>query len=112
MAIIYFNTHDGSVLTNNTGAGEEAVRQGRAISINCPDNIESWRLKANLQTRELIVYGGIESTETQALQKKDEARTAESVTMKEKSDLLMALMEKQEDDRKALQTKYNNLGDI
>jgi hypothetical protein len=111
MAIKYFNTHDGSILTDKTAAGEEAVRQGRAIAINCPDNIESWRLKANLSTSQVIVYGGTEKTEVQAQQQRDTERTAETAANKEAADLLLALMEKQEDERKALQATYNNSGD-
>ena len=111
MAIKYFNTHDGSILTDKTDAGEEAVRQGRAIAINCPDNIESWRLKANLSTSQVIVFGGVEKTEAQAIQQQDDERTAVALANKEKSDLLLAIMEQAEEDRKALQATYNNLGD-
>ena len=109
MAIKYFNTHDGLILTDKTAAGEEAVRNGRAIAINCPDNIESWRLKANLTTSEVIVYGGTEKTEAQALQQKADEGAAEAVRNKEKADLKMALTEKQEEERKALQATFNNL---
>jgi hypothetical protein len=111
MAIIYFNTHDGSVLTDKTAAGEEARNQGRAIAINCPDNIEHWRLKANLSTSQVIVFGGVEKTEAQAQQQRDTERTADALARKEAADLLLALMEKQEDERKALQATYNNSGD-
>ena len=110
MAIKYFNTHDGSILTDKTAAGEEAVRQGRAIAINCPDNIESWRLKANLSTSQVIVYGGIEKTEAQAIQQKADEDAAKAATEKEIADLRMALQEKQEEERKALQATFNNLG--
>ena len=110
MAIKYFNTHDGLILTDKTAAGEEAVRNGRAIAINCPDNIESWRLKANLTTSEVIVYGGTEKTEAQALQQKADEGAAEAARNKEKADLKMALTEKQEEERKALQATFNNLG--
>ena len=111
MAIKYFNTHDGSILTDKTDAGQEAVRQGRAIAINTPDNIEDWRLKANLETREIIVFGGIERNEAQAIQHKLDLDQAETTRNKEQLDLRLALMEKQEDERKALQAAYNNLGD-
>jgi hypothetical protein len=111
MAIKYFNTHDGSILTDKTVAGQEAVRQGRAIAINTPDNIEDWRLKANLETREIIVFGGIERNEAQAIQHKLDLSQAEATANKEQADLRLALMEKQEDERKALQAAYNNLGD-
>jgi hypothetical protein len=111
MAIKYFNTHDGSILTDKTAAGQEAVRQGRAIAINCPDNIEHWRLKANLSTSQVIVFGGVEKTEAQAQQQRADERAAEAVANKEKLDLLLALMEKQEEERKALQATYNNSGD-
>jgi hypothetical protein len=111
MAIKYFNTHDGSILTDKTDAGQEAVNQGRAIAINCPDNIEHWRLKANLSTSQVIVFGGVEKTEEQAIQQKADERAAESAANQEKADLLLALMEKQEDERKALQSTYNNSGD-
>jgi hypothetical protein len=111
MAIKYFNTHDGSILTDKTAAGQEAVRQGRAIAINCPDNIEHWRLKANLSTSQVIVYGGVEKTEAQAQQQRADEGAAESAANKEKADLILALMEKQEDERKALQATYNNSGD-
>jgi hypothetical protein len=110
MAIKYFNSHDGSILTDKTAAGEEAVRQGRAIAINCPDNIESWRLKANLSTSQVIVYGGIEKTEAQAIQQKADEDRAKAATEKEIADLRMALQEKQEEERKALQATFNNLG--
>jgi hypothetical protein len=110
MAIKYFNSHDGSILTDKTAAGEEAVRQGRAIAINCPDNIESWRLKANLSTSQVIVYGGIEKTEAQAIQQKADEDAAKAATEKEIADLRMALQEKQEEERKALQATFNNLG--
>lgn len=111
MAIKYFNTHDGSILTDKTDAGQEAVNQGRAIAINCPDNIEHWRLKANLTTNQVIVYGGVEKNEAQAQLQRTAENTAETLAMKEKADLLLALMEKQEEDRKALQATYNNSGD-
>ena len=110
MAIKYFNTFDGSILTDKTAAGEEAVRSGRAIAINCPDNIESWRLKANLSTSEVIVYGGTGKTEAQALQQKADEGAAEAIAKKEMADLRMALLEKQEEERKALQATFNNLG--
>jgi uncharacterized protein YgbK (DUF1537 family) len=110
MAIKYFNSHDGSILTDKTAAGEEAVRQGRAIAINCPDNIESWRLKVNLSTSQVIVYGGVEKTETQAIQQKADEDTAKKAVEKEILDLKMALTEKQEEERKALQATFNNLG--
>ena len=109
MAIKYFNTHDGLILTDKTAAGEEAVRNGRAIAINCPDNIESWRLKANLTTSEVIVYGGTEKTEAQAIQQKADEDTAKAAREKEIADLRMALIEKQEEERKALQATFNNL---
>jgi len=112
MAIKYFNSNDGSILTDKTAAGEEAVRNGRAISINCPDNIESWRLKANLSTSEVIVFGGIEKTEAQAIQQKNDESTAETVAKKEMADLRMALLEKQEEERKALQDTFNNSGGL
>jgi hypothetical protein len=111
MAIKYFNTHDGSILTDKTVAGQEAVNQGRAIAINCPDNIEHWRLKANLSTSQVIVYGGVGKTEAQAQQQRADESAAESAANKEKADLILALMEKQEDERKALQATYNNSGD-
>jgi hypothetical protein len=111
MAIKYFNTFDGLILTDKTDAGEEAVRQGRAIAINCPDNIESWRLKANLSNSQVIVFGGTGKTEAQAIQQKQDESAAEAIATKERLDLLLALMEKQEDERKALQTTYNNSGD-
>lgn len=110
MAIKYFNSHDGSILTDKTAAGEEAVRQGRAIAINCPDNIESWRLKANLSTSQVIVYGGIEKNDAQAIQQKADEDRAKAATEKEIADLKMALQEKQEEERKALQATFNNLG--
>jgi len=109
MAIKYFNSHDGSILTDKTAAGEEAVRQGRAIAINCPDNIESWRLKANLSTSQVIVYGGIEKNDAQAIQQKADEDRAKAATEKEIADLKMALQEKQEEERKALQATFNNL---
>jgi hypothetical protein len=111
MAIKYFNTFDGLILTDKTDAGQEAVRQGRAIAINCPDNIESWRLKANLSTNQVIVYGGVEKNEAQAIQQKHDESAAEAIATKERLDLLLALMEKQEEERKALQATYNNSGD-
>lgn len=111
MAILYFNTHDGSILTDKTAAGEEAVRQGRAISINAPDNIEHWRLKANLETREVIVFGGLERNEAQAVQYKLDLAQAKAIAEKEQADIRLALLEKQEDERKALQAAYNNSGD-
>jgi hypothetical protein len=111
MGIIYFNTHDGSVLTDKTVAGQEAARQGKAIAISCPDNIEHWRLKANLETQEVVVFGGIERNEAQAVQYKLELAEAKALLEKEQADLRLALLEKQEDERKALQAAYNNLGD-
>ena len=112
MAIIYFNTHDGSVLTDKTDAGEDAIRNGRAIKINAPDNILHWRLKANLSTSEVIVYGGTGKTEAQALQQKADEGTAEAIAKKEIADLKMALIEKQEEERKALQATFNNSGGL
>jgi hypothetical protein len=107
MAVTYFNISDGSVLTDKVEAGEEAVRSGRAIRLTAPDNIESWRLSANLQTSQVIVYGGIEKNEEQAIQQKMEEAKTEALENKKKSDLMLALIEKQEKERKALQDNYN-----
>lgn len=108
MAVIYFNLTDGSVLTDKADAGEEAVGSGRAIKLTAPDNIESWRLSANLQTRQVIVYGGIEKSEEQAIQQRNDEKAAEAIEDKRQADLYLALLEKQEEERKAAQNAFNN----
>ena len=70
MHTIYFNTHYGLVFSENAVAGEEAVSQGRAIAVEVPENISTWRLSLNLATRTVVIYGGVEKTEEQAIQQK------------------------------------------
>ncbi len=111
MTIKYFNIHDGSILTSKVDAGEQAVGQGRAIKIDCPDNIEEWRLSVNLETREVIIYGGIGRNNLQAVEYQTTLSIAKAAADKEKSDLLLALQEKQEEERKILQAQFNNLGE-
>ena len=110
MAIKYFNIHDGSILTSKVDAGTEAVNQGRAIAISCPENIEDWRLKANLETREVVVFGGLQRNEEQAVTYKNTLVEAEKVANKQMADLRIALIEKQEEERKALQAQFNSGG--
>lgn len=105
MAIMYFNTHDGSILTDKDEAGQPMVKQGKALAIEVPMNIAQWRLKADLKTKGLVIFGGIEKTDEQALEYKSELSDKEAIKNKEKADLQLALIEKQEDERKALMKK-------
>lgn len=102
---MYFNTHDGSILTDKDEAGQPMVKQGKALAIEVPMNIAQWRLKADLKTKGLVIFGGIEKTDEQALEYKSELSDEEAIKNKEKADLQLALMEKQEDERKALMKK-------
>jgi hypothetical protein len=78
MKTVYFATHDGLVLTEDAVAGEQALSSGRAFKAETPD-VSSWRLSLNIVTKEVIVYGGVEKTEAQAItQKNDEARALQS----------------------------------
>lgn len=78
MKTVYFGTHDGLVLTENTVAGEEAVNSGRAFKVETP-NVSSWRLSYDVVTKEVTIYGGVEKTEEQAiLQQSAEAKELQS----------------------------------
>ena len=86
MKTVYFATHDGLVLTENTVAGEEALRQGKAFKAETPD-VSSWRLSLNLVTKEVTVYGGIEKNDAQAIQQKAGEDTALRAAEKAAEDL-------------------------
>ena len=88
MKTVYFATHDGLVLTENTVAGEEALRQGKAFKAETPD-VSSWRLSLNLVTKEVIVYGGIEKTEAQAIQQQKDDAVALQRTQNAEQQLMM-----------------------
>ena len=75
MKTVYFGTHDGLVLTENTVAGEQALSSGKAFKAETPD-VSSWRLSLNLVTKVVTVYGGVEKTEAQAIQQKADEDTA------------------------------------
>jgi hypothetical protein len=88
MKTVYFATHDGLVLTEDTVAGEEAVSSGRAFKAETPD-VSSWRLSLNLVTKEVIVYGGVEKNEAQAIQQKQDEAVALQSTQNSAHQLLM-----------------------
>jgi hypothetical protein len=88
MKTVYFATHDGLVLTENTVAGEEALRQGKAFKAETPD-VSSWRLSLNLVTKEVTVYGGVEKTEAQAITQKTTEATTLQATQNSSQQLLM-----------------------
>jgi hypothetical protein len=75
MKTVYFATHDGLVLTEDTVAGEEAIKSGRAFKAEAPD-VSSWRLSLDIVTKVVTVYGGVEKTEAQAIQQKVDEATA------------------------------------
>jgi hypothetical protein len=75
MKTVYFGTHDGLVLTEDAVAGEQALSSGRAFKAETPD-VSSWRLSLNIVTKEVIVYGGVEKTEAQAIQQKNDEAVA------------------------------------
>ena len=89
MHTIYFNTHYGLVFSENAVAGEEAVSQGRAIAVEVPENISTWRLSLNLATRTVVIYGGVEKTEEQAIQQKNNESNAAGLVDREASALLL-----------------------
>lgn len=89
MKTIYFNTHDGLVFSENALAGEEAVSQGRAIAAEVPENISNWRLSLNIVTRTVVIYGGVEKTEEQAIQQKNDESNAAGLADREASALLL-----------------------
>lgn len=89
MKTFYFNITDGSVLTDNQIAGEEALIQGNALKAEAPENISSWRLKLNILTKEVIIYGGANKTEEQALQQKEQEAIELKRIEKEAADLDM-----------------------
>jgi hypothetical protein len=86
MKTVYFGTHDGLVLTENTVAGEQALSSGRAFKAETPD-ISSWRLSLNLVTKEVTVYGVIEKNDAQAIQQKADEDAALRAAEKAAEDL-------------------------
>lgn len=102
MKIVYFNTHDGLVFSENAVAGEEAVSQGRALAVEVPENISTWRLSLNIVTRSVNVYGGVEKSEEQAIQQKNEEANAIAEADKLAAALLMKNNEREEARRKEL----------
>ena len=101
MKTVYFGTHDGLVLTENTVAGEQALSSGKAIKVETPE-VSSWRLSLNLITKEVIVYGGVEKTEAQAIQQKADEDTALRAAEKAARDLREKEAHKAEEIKKEL----------
>lgn len=55
--IHYFNAQTGLPATPNVDAGEALVKQGLAIKKeDCPADVESWRLKVDVDTGALSVF--------------------------------------------------------
>ena len=55
--IHYFNSQNGLPVTPNVDAGESLVKQGLAIKKeDVPADVESWRLKVDVDTGALIVF--------------------------------------------------------
>jgi hypothetical protein len=55
--IHYFNSQTGLPATPDVEAGENLVKQGLAIKKeDCPADVESWRLKVDVDTGALIVF--------------------------------------------------------
>ena len=55
--IYYFNSSNGMCATPNEDAGENLVKQGLAIKkTDVPEDVESWRLKVDVDTGALIVF--------------------------------------------------------
>lgn len=102
MKIVYFNTHDGLVFSENAVAGEEAVSQGRAIAAEVPENISTWRLSLNIVTRTVVIYGGVEKTEEQAIQQREQEASAVAAADREAAALLQKNNERDEARRKEL----------
>lgn len=96
MKTVYFNVHDGLVFSENSTAGEEALSKGRAFKALAPDNIESWRLSYDVVTRVVSVYGGVEKTEQQAIQQKNDEATSLAVNEKAAGNLSLKNNEKSE----------------
>jgi len=102
MKTIYFNTHDGLVFSENAVAGEEAVSQGRAIAAEVPENISNWRLSLNIVTRTVVIYGGVEKTEEQAIQQKNDESNSAGLVDREAGALLLKNNERDEARKKEL----------
>jgi hypothetical protein len=102
MKTIYFNTHDGLVFSENAVAGEEAVSQGRAIAAEVPENISNWRLSLNIVTRTVVIYGGVEKTEEQAIQQKNNESNSAGLVDREAGALLLKNNERDEARKKEL----------
>jgi len=105
MAITYFNTHDGSVLTNDTVAGKEAVAQGRAVSAEVTENVESWRMRYDLNEKKAVIYAQ-GKTEEEAIKQKEEDDIKKSKLEAEKNEIRLALMEKQVKEIDELNQKF------
>ena len=88
MKTVYFNVHDGLVFSENSIAGEEALK---ALA---PDNIESWRLSYDVVTRVVNVYGGVEKTNEQAAAQQTAEASARAIVEKDAGNLLMKNSEK------------------
>ena len=87
MARTYYFTLNGEPFSENAETGDDAVSKGNAIKIDdVPDNIESWRLSINPETKELTVFGGAGADEAAAQAAKEQAQTDEDAAEKTKSD--------------------------
>ena len=87
MARTYYFTNNGEPFSENAETGDDAVARGNAIKIDdVPDNIESWRLSINPETKELTVFGGAGADEAAAQAAKEQAQTDEDAAEKTKQD--------------------------
>lgn len=87
MARTYYFTLNGEPFSENAETGDDAVSKGNAIKIDdVPDNIESWRLSINPETKELTVFAGAGADEAAAQTAKEQAQTDEDAAEKTKSD--------------------------
>ena len=87
MARTYYFTNNGEPFSENAETGDDAVSRGNAIKIDdVPDNIESWRLSINPETKELTVFGGAGADEAAAQAAKEQAQTDEDAAEKTKQD--------------------------
>jgi hypothetical protein len=87
MARTYYFTNNGEPFSENAETGDDAVARGNAIKIDdVPDNIESWRLSINPETKELTVFGGADADEATAQAAKEQAQVDEDAAEKTKQD--------------------------
>ncbi len=93
--IHYFNSQNGLPVTPNVDAGESLVKQGLAIKKeDVPADVESWRLKVDVDTGALIVFAEGKQEADALLDKAAEAKAEEEAGLAEEK-----RKQKEEEDR-------------